>query len=144
MFNFLKKKESKNIDNSLSKIMALLIHVAKIDEMYTEKEKKIIKKAMIELGSKKETIDEELLKAEEMEQKSNQILDFTKEVKNLNEESKIKIVEILWNIIYSDSNSDLYENNLMRRLTGLLYLDQKVVGDIKEKIKKSLNTWLIL
>ncbi|MBC8300241.1 MAG: TerB family tellurite resistance protein [Pelagibacterales bacterium] len=139
MFNFLKKKESKNIDNSLSKIMALLIHAAKIDEMYTGKEKKIIKKAMIELGSKKETIDEELLKAEEMEQKSNQILDFTKEVKNLNEESKIKIVEILWNIIYSDSNSDIYENNLMRRLTGLLYINPKIVGDIKEKVIKNLK-----
>ena len=139
MFNFLKKKESKNIDNSLSKIMALLIHAAKIDEMYTGKEKKIIKKAMIELGSKKETIDEELLKAEEMEQKSNQILDFTKEVKNLNEESKIKIVEILWNIIYSDSNSDIYENNLMRRLTGLLYINPKIAGDIKEKVIKNLK-----
>ena len=139
MFNFLKKKESKNIDNSLSKIMALLIHAAKIDEMYTGKEKKIIKKAMIELGSKKETIDEELLKAEEMEQKSNQILDFTKEVKNLNEESKIKIVEVLWNIIYSDSNSDIYENNLMRRLTGLLYINPKIVGDIKEKVIKNLK-----
>jgi len=139
MFNFFKKKESKNIDNSLSKIMALLIHVAKIDEMYTEKEKKIIKKAMIELGSKKETIDEELLKAEEMEQKSNQILDFTKEVKNLNEESKIKIIEILWNIIYSDSNSDIYENNLMRRLTGLLYINPKIVGDIKEKFKNNIK-----
>ena len=119
--------------------MALLIHAAKIDEMYTGKEKKIIKKAMIELGSKKETIDEELLKAEEMEQKSNQILDFTKEVKNLNEESKIKIVEILWNIIYSDSNSDIYENNLMRRLTGLLYINPKIVGDIKEKVIKNLK-----
>ena len=139
MFNFLNKNKNKNIDNSLSKIMALLIHVAKIDEMYTEKEKKIIKKAMIELGSKKETIDEKLLKAEEMEQKSNQILDFTKEVKNLNEESKIKIVEILWNIIYSDSNSDIYENNLMRRLTGLLYINPKIVGDIKKKIKNNIK-----
>ena len=78
-------------------------------------------------------------KAEEIEKNSNQILDFTKEVKNMNEDSKIKIVEVLWNIIYSDSNSDMYESNLMRRLTGLLYLDAKIVGDIKKKVINNLK-----
>ena len=133
MFNFFKKKNKEVIENSLAKIAALLIHVAKIDENYTQKEREIIKKAIIKLSSKDEIIDDVLIKAEEIEKNSNQILDFTREVKNMNEDSKIKIVEVLWNIIYSDSSADIYENNLMRRLTGLLYLDPKIVGDIKKK-----------
>jgi len=138
MFNFLKKNKEK-IENPLIKITALLIHAAKIDENYTEKEKQIIKKAIVELSSKNEKIDEILLKAEELERESNQILGFTKEFKNLDEDSKIKIIESLWNIIYSDKNSDMYENNLMRRLTGLLYLNPKIVGDLKEKVKNNLE-----
>ena len=134
MLNFFKKKNMEVMKNPLPKIAALLIHAAKIDENYTKKEKEIIKKAIIELNSNNEIVEEILVKAEELEKKSNQILDFTKEVKNLNEESKVKIIEVLWNIIYSDANPDMYENNLMRRLTGLLYLDPKIVGDIKKKI----------
>ena len=139
--DFFKKKNNKknNIDNSLTKITALLIHAAKIDENYTEKERKIIKKAVIELNSKNEVIDEILVKAEEIEKKSNQILDFTKEIKSLNEDSKIKIVEVLWNIICSDNNPDIYENTLMRRLSGLLYLDPKIAGDIKKKVILNLK-----
>jgi len=141
MFNFIKNKNNKktNIDNSLTKIAALLIHAAKIDENYTEKERKIIRKAVIELNSKNEMIDEILINAEDIEKKSNQILDFTREVKNLNEDLKIKIVEVLWNIIYSDSNPDMYENTLMRRLSGLLYLDPKIAGDIKKKVINNLK-----
>ena len=141
MFNFIKNKNNKktNIDNSLTKIAALLIHAAKIDENYTEKERKIIRKAVIELNSKNEMIDEVLINAEDIEKKSNQILDFTREVKNLNEDLKIKIVEVLWNIIYSDNNPDMYENTLMRRLSGLLYLDPKIVGDIKKKVINNLK-----
>ena len=138
MFNFLNKNKEE-IENPLIKITALLIHAAKIDENYTEKEKQIIKKAVTELSSKDEKIDEILIKAEELERESNQILNFTKEIKNMEEDSKIKIIEILWNIIYSDSNPDMYENNLMRRLTGLLYLNPKVVGDIKEKVINNLK-----
>ena len=136
MFNFFKKKNKETIDNSLAKIAALLIHVAKIDENYTQKEREIIKKAIMKLSSKNEIIDNVLIKAEKIEKNSNQILDFTREVKNMNEDSKIKIVEVLWNIIYSDTNADAYENNLMRRLTGLLYLDPKIVGNIKKKSNK--------
>ena len=139
MLNFFKKKNKEVIENSLAKIAALLIHVAKIDENYTQKEREIIKKAIIKLSSKDEIIDDVLIKAEEIEKNSNQILDFTREVKNMNEDSKIKIVEVLWNIIYSDSNSDMYESNLMRRLTGLLYLDAKIVGDIKKKVINNLK-----
>ena len=127
------------IENPLSKIAALLIHAAKIDENYTQKEKELIKKALIELGANDEKIEDILVKAEEIEKESNQILDFTKEVKNMNEDSKIKIIEVLWNIIYSDNNPDIYENSLMRRLTGLLYLNPKIVGDIKEKVINKLK-----
>ena len=139
MLNFFKKKNKEVIENSLVKIAALLIHVAKIDENYTQKEREIIKKAIIKLSSKNEIIDNVLIKAEKIEKNSNQILDFTREVKNMNEDSKIKIVEVLWNIIYSDTNADVYENNLMRRLTGLLYLDPKIVGNIKKKVINNLK-----
>ncbi len=135
-------KEKNNDDNSINpyiKIAALLIHAAKIDENYTEKENKIIAKALINLGLNDKNIEETIKKAEKIEKESNQILEFTKEIKNLDKESKIKIIEELWKIIYSDNNPDIYENNLMRRLTGLLYLDPKIVGDIKEKIKNNLK-----
>ena len=137
MINFFKKKNMETIENPLSKIAALLIHVARIDENYTEKERNIIKKAIIDLGSNDEAIDNVLIKAEEIEKNSNQILDFTKEVKNMNKESKMKIVEVLWNIIYSDNSADMYENSLMRRLSGLIYLDDKIVSEIKKKIKSN-------
>ena len=139
MFNFFDKIKNKNIEDPVTKIAALLIHVAKIDENYTEKEREIIKKAINDLGSNNEVIDDILIKAEEIEKNSNQILDFTKEVKNMDEDSKIKIVEVLWNIIYSDKDADMYEDSLMRRLTGLLYLDPAVVGDIKKKIINNLK-----
>tara|TARA_Y100000590_G_scaffold36119_1_gene39171 strand:- start:3 stop:422 length:420 start_codon:yes stop_codon:yes gene_type:complete len=139
MLNFFNKKNKEIIESSSVKIAALLIHVAKIDENYTEKEREIIKKTIIKLSSKNEIIDEVLTKAEEIEKNSNQILDFTREVKNMSEESKVKIVEALWNIIYSDGSADMYENSLMRRLTGLLYLDTKIVGDIKKKIINNLK-----
>tara|TARA_B100000579_G_scaffold360741_1_gene318116 strand:- start:33 stop:452 length:420 start_codon:yes stop_codon:yes gene_type:complete len=139
MLNFFNKKNKEIIESSSAKIAALLIHVAKIDENYTEKEREIIKKTIIKLSSKNESIDEVLTKAEQIEKNSNQILDFTREVKNMNEESKVKIVEALWSIIYSDGSADMYENNLMRRLTGLLYLDTKIVGDIKKKIINNLK-----
>ena len=139
MINFFKKKNMEVIQNPLSKIAALLIHVAKIDENYTEKEREIIKKAIIELGAKNELINNIIIEAEEIEKESNQILNFTKEVKNLDVDSKIKIVETLWSIIYSDNKADMYENSLMRRLTGLLYLDPKIVGDIKKKIINNLK-----
>ena len=141
MFDFFNKKDKKkiDIDSSLIKITALLIHAAKIDENYTEKEREIIRKAIVELDSKDNNIDEVLLKAEEIEKNSNQILDFTKEVKNMNEDLKIKIIEVLWKIVYSDNNPDMYENSLMRRLAGLLYLDPKIVGDTKQRIINNLK-----
>jgi len=132
---FFKKEEKKN-NNFQIKICALLIHAAKIDENYTEKEEEIIKKTLSELGLEKENISEIIEKAKIIEKNSNQILDFTREVKNLPDVDKIKIIESLWSIIYSNKEADIYETNLMRRLVGLLYIDNKTMGDIKEKIKQ--------
>ena len=123
----------------MSKTASLLIHAAKIDEKYTDVEKKIIKQTLLELGANQSKIDQLILTAENNEQKSNQILDFTKKIKNTDDKFKIKIIESLWGVIYSDKDADMYETNLMRRLSGLLYLNNKVVGDIKEKMKKKFS-----
>ena len=130
-------KDSTKIEKSfLVKTCALLIHAAKIDENYTKNEEEIIKKTLIELGAKEETISQTIKDAKSIEEDSNQILDFTREVKNLPENDKIKIVEALWSIIYANNEADIYETNLMRRLAGLLYIDSSTMGDIKDKIKK--------
>ena len=136
MLNFFKKKnkDPEKID-ILSKTASLLIHAAKIDQNYTNKEKLIIERTLIELGVDKEKINQLMQNAEKNEKNSNQILNFTKDIKYTDQNFKIKIIESLWKIIYSDNTSDMYETNLMRRLSGLLYLDNKLVGDIKEKIK---------
>ena len=133
---FFKKDSAKIEKNFLVKTCSLLIHAAKIDENYTKKEEEIIKKTLIELGAKEETISQTIKDAKSIEENSNQILDFTREVKNLPENNKIKIVEALWSIIYSNNEADIYETNLMRRLAGLLYIDSSTMGDIKDKIKK--------
>ena len=143
MFNFIKNFKSKNNNDNdnelLTKTASLLIHAAKIDESYTDKEKIIIKKTLIELGVKESRADQIMLTAETNEEKSNQILDFTREIKNADNKFKIKIIETLWNIIYSNKEADMYESNLMRRLEGLLYMDNKVMGEIKEKVKKKFT-----
>ena len=133
---FFKKQENKKENIFLVKICALLIHAAKIDENYTYSEEKIIKKTLLELGSSQEDLDETIKEAKIIEENSNQILEFTKEVKNLTEKDKIKIIEALWSIIYSNDEADIYETNLMRRLAGLLYIDSSTMGDIKDRIKK--------
>jgi len=143
MLKLFKKKNSiDNLQNNnelLSKTTSLLIYAAKIDENYTNKEKEIIKKTLIELGAKYSEADQIITNAEINEEKSNQILDFTKEIKNAGYEFKIKIIETLWSIIYSNNEADMYETSLMRRLSGLLYIDNKTMGAIKEKIKKNLT-----
>ena len=132
---FFKKEEIKN-NNFLTKVCALLIHAAKIDENYTDKEEQIIKKTLNGLGIEDENISKTIKEAKIIEENSNQILDFTREVKGLPEHDKIKIVEALWSIIYSNKDADIYETNLMRRLAGLLYIDNKTMGDIKERVRK--------
>ena len=137
MFDLFSKKETRKDKNHLSliSVAALLVHSAKIDENFTEKERIIIKKALVEMGADQNNLDNIIKDAELREKDSNQILEFTREVKNKNIEEKIIVIEALWNIIYSDKNADMYEANLMRRLSGLLYLDPKIVGDIKDKIE---------
>ena len=141
MLNFFSKnKDNESDKDSLYiKTAALLIHTAKIDENYSDIEKKIIKTTLINLGVNDENLEKIFKQAENTESNSNQILEFTKEIKNTDEKFKIKIIETLWSIIYSDNNLDMYESNFMRRLTGLLYLDNKIVGNIREKIKKKFN-----
>ena len=125
----------KDENQRLSKIASLLIHAAKIDENYTENEEIIIKKTLLELGCSDDDLYKIIKDAKVIEENSNQILDFTKEIKNLPEQDKIKIIEALWSIIYSNKDADIYETNLMRRLAGLLYIDKKTMGDIKTKVK---------
>ena len=127
------KKDDKN---DLIDICALLIHAAKIDENYSLKEEKIIKQTLQLIGAEKEKLEEIIKSAKIIENDSNQILSFTKKVKNMNNENKIRIIEALWKIIYSNNDADIYETNLMRRLGGLLYIDNKIMGDIKEKVRK--------
>ena len=131
-------EKNKNNNDNFIKIAALLIHAAKIDQDYTNLEKKIIEQTIINLGAKEDDLEFIMKKANEIEENSNQILDFTREVKSLENEKKIKIIETLWKIIYSNKEADIFETNLMRRLGGLLYIDNKTLGDIKEKIKKNI------
>ena len=136
MFSFFKKdNKSRNNNISIISITSLLVHAARIDENYSEKEKQIIKDTLIKLGSNEDNIEQIFKQAENLEKNSNQILEFTKEAKNLDYEKKLIIIEALWSIIYSDKDADMYEENLMRRLSGLLYLDKTAVGDIKKKFK---------
>ena len=133
---FFKKNNVNDKNDELVKIGALLIHTAKIDEDYSTKEVEIIKQALLKLGADNKDIEKIIKKAEEMETNSNQILDFTREIKTMDEEDKVKIVKTLWKIVFSNKEADIYETNLMRRLGGLLYIDSKIMGDIKEEIKK--------
>ena len=131
-------KKEKNENNDLSKVAALLIHAAKIDENFSKSEEIIIKEALLQIGASQQNLEKIFSDGKNIEEDSNQILEFTKEVKNMEESNKLKIVETLWRIIYSNNEADIYETSLMRRLSGLLYIDNKLMGNIKEKIKKEI------
>ena len=139
IFKFFDKQKPLNKDSDLLNVACLMIHAARIDENYTEKEREIVKKTLLNLDTSPNEIEKIIKEAEKIESDSNQILDFTKNLKNVDEEMKLIIVESLWEIIFSDNESDMYEANLMRRLTGLLYLDPKKVGEIKERINLKLK-----
>ena len=132
---FFKKDHNKDQNKSLAKVAALLIHAARIDQSYSKHEEEIIKKTLLNLGASDENIKIIIEDGKKIETSSNQILEFTKEVKNIDNDEKLKIIESLWRIIYSNQEADIYETNLMRRLAGLLYIDSKTMGDIKSKIK---------
>ena len=133
---FFKKNKEDNENSDFIKVAALLIHAAKIDQNYTNQEEIIIKQALLGIGAKEENIENIIVDGKKIEENSNQILDFTREVKSMTDQNKIKIIETLWRIIYSNKEADIFETNLMRRLTGLLYVDSKIIGDIKDKIIK--------
>jgi uncharacterized tellurite resistance protein B-like protein len=137
MFKKIFKKEKKeNSDNKNILVAALLIHAAKIDENYSDIEKKIIKEALINLNNINSDQAEELMKlAEKKEEGSNQMLEFTREIKKHPMEFRLKIIEIIWKIVYSDGVSDNYESNLIRRICGLLYISDKDNGIIRAKVK---------
>ena len=138
MFKKIFKKENSNDKNVL--IAALLIHAAKIDENYTDVEKKIIKKALVDLNNINLNEAEELIKrAEKKEEESNQIIEFTKEIKKYSMESRLKVIEVIWKIVYSDGTNDSYESNLIRRICGLLYISDKDNGIIKTKVQNLLK-----
>ena len=136
---FFKKEENVSQQDNFVKITALLIHAAKIDENYSVEEEEIIKKTLIKLGIENSQFKNILKDAKKIEENSNQILLFTKEVKNMSNEKKIQIIETLWQIIYSNKEADMYETSLMRRLGGLLYIDSETMGAIKDKIKKEFT-----
>ena len=136
---FFNKSLDKNENDHFIKVAALLIHAAKIDEDFSDKEIEIIKETLIKIGVKVNNIKEILEKAKKIEEDSNQILDFTKEVKNMDNRKKIEIVENLWRIIYSNNQADIYETSLMRKLAGLLYIDSDLMGKIKTKIMKEFS-----
>ena len=131
---FNKNKEKPDANTESINIACLLIHAARIDENYTSQEREIIKKTVKKLYSDLINLDDVIKLAEQKENDSNHIQEFTKDIKSFSLENKILIVETLWRIILSDGKSDIYENNLMRRLAGLLYLDDKIVGETKIKV----------
>ena len=134
------KKEKENSDNKNVLIAALLVHAARIDENYTNIEKNIIKKALVELHNiSLDQAENLIILAEKKEEESNQIVEFTKEIKKYSMESRLKIIEVIWKIVYSDGSSDYYESNLIRRICGLLYVSGKDNGIIKTKVKNLLN-----
>ena len=136
--NIFKKKDRKVNNQKEVMIAALLIHAARMDEKYTEVEKKIISKALMDLTKlPKKNIEEIISLAEKKEEDSNQIIEFTKEIKNEEIKFRLKIIELLWKIIYSDNIADQYETNLMRRICGLLYIPDKDSGTIKLKMEKN-------
>ena len=136
---FFKKKIEKQNNKQLIKIEALMIHAGKIDENFSKQEEIIIKQALLKMGANTENIQEIIEQSKVIEENANQILDFTKEVKVMDDEKKIEIIETLWRIIYSNKDADIYETNLMRRLAGLMYIDNKIMGSIQEKVKKEIS-----
>ena len=135
-----KKKEKENLNNNNILIAALLIHAAKIDENYTDNEKEIIKRALKNLSNiNSDQIDEIMSQAEKKEEEQNQIVEFTKEIKNYSMESRLKIIEVIWKIVYSDGTNDSYESNLIRRICGLLYVSDRDSGLIKTKVQNMKN-----
>ena len=135
ILKFFNKDNQSNNDSDLLNVACLMIHAAKIDENYTDREKSIVKNTIKKLNDDNEDVDKLMIIAEEKESDSNHIQEFTKSIKSMDKDKKKEIIKNIWEIILSDGNSDIYEENLMRRLAGLLYIDDKTIGEIKLKIQ---------
>ena len=135
MLEFSNKKDQDGVE--LVKIVSLLIHAAKIDENYTEKEKGLIDNFIINFAKKNpgilknKTSSQILMESEKQEKDSNHILEFTREIKKMDIKIKTFVLETLWEIVLSDNKSGIYESNLIRRICGLLYISDKISGEIK-------------
>ena len=139
ILKFFNKDEKKNNDSNLIDVACLMIHAAKIDENYTDIERKIIKNTLTKINDNKEDLDKIMIEAEKKEADSNHIQEFTRNIKMMEKENKKEVIKNIWTIILSDGNSDMYEENLMRRLAGLLYIDDKTIGEIKLNIQSKLK-----
>ena len=139
ILKFFNKDEKKNNDSNLIDVACLMIHAAKIDENYTDIERKIIKNTLTKINDNKEDLDKIMIEAEKKEADSNHIQEFTRNIKMMEKENKKEVIKNIWTIILSDGNSDMYEENLMRRLAGLLYIDDKTIGEIKLNIQGKLK-----
>ena len=139
ILKFFNKDEKKNNDSNLIDVACLMIHAAKIDENYTDIERKIIKNTLTKINDDKEDLDKIMIEAEKKEADSNHIQEFTRNIKMMKKENKKEVIKNIWTIILSDGNSDMYEENLMRRLAGLLYIDDKTIGEIKLNIQSKLK-----
>ena len=138
IFKFFNKDEKSN-NNNLIDVACLMIHAAKIDENYTDIERKIIKNTLKKINNNNEDLDKIMINAEKKESDSNHIQEFTRNIKMMEKENKKEVIKNIWTIILSDGNSDMYEENLMRRLAGLLYIDDKTIGEIKLNIQSKLK-----
>ena len=139
ILKFFNKDEKQNNDSNLIDVACLMIHAAKIDENYTDIERKIIKNTLTKINDNKEDLDKIMIEAEKKEADSNHIQEFTRNIKMMDKENKKEVIKNIWTIILSDGNSDMYEENLMRRLAGLLYIDDKTIGEIKLNIQSKLK-----
>ena len=137
IFKFFNKDEKSN--NNLIDVACLMIHAAKIDENYTDIERKIIKNTLKKINNNNEDLDKIMINAEKKESDSNHIQEFTRNIKMMEKKDKKEVIKNIWSIILSDGNSDMYEENLMRRLAGLLYIDDKTIGEIKLNIQSERN-----
>ena len=139
ILKFFNKDEKQNNDSNLIDVACLMIHAAKIDENYTDIERKIIKNTLTKINDNKEDLDKIMIEAEKKEADSNHIQEFTRNIKMMEKENKKEVIKNIWTIILSDGNSDMYEENLMRRLAGLLYIDDRTIGEIKLNIQSKLK-----
>ena len=137
---FSKNKQDANSESLETSVTTLLIHAAKLDENYSQDEKIIINKCLVELGfGEKEEVEKLIDRCEVLEKEINQILHLTQEIKKLKYADRLKIIEVLVQVVYADGKMDEFEDNLIRRVCGLVYVENADVGPMKENIKKKIT-----